>query len=128
MRLFVAVVLGEEIERHASAAIERLKPRAPHARFLRPYVLHLTLSFLAYVEQALQPAQGDPYFALQVKPNLGHVPPRPRAYLVRDSTDASQAGPSWVAAHQHTEALITDIPEKEPAMPAGGPGMGGMDY
>ena len=27
-----------------------------------------------------------------------------------------------------TEALITDIPEKEPAMPGGGPGMGGMDY
>jgi len=25
-----------------------------------------------------------------------------------------------------TEALITDIPEKEPPMPAGGPGMGGM--
>ena len=25
-----------------------------------------------------------------------------------------------------TEALITDIPEKEPQMPAGGPGMGGM--
>ena len=25
-----------------------------------------------------------------------------------------------------TEALITDIPEKEPAMPGGGPGMGGM--
>jgi len=29
-----------------------------------------------------------------------------------------------------TEALITDIPEKEPAMPGGGGGMGmgGMDY
>jgi chaperonin GroEL len=28
-----------------------------------------------------------------------------------------------------TEALVTDIPEKEPAMPAGGRGgMGGMDY
>jgi chaperonin GroEL len=25
-----------------------------------------------------------------------------------------------------TEALITDIPEKESAMPGGGPGMGGM--
>ena len=28
-----------------------------------------------------------------------------------------------------TEALIADIPEEKPAMPAGGPsGMGGMDY
>jgi chaperonin GroEL len=27
-----------------------------------------------------------------------------------------------------TEALITDIPEKESSMPSGGPGMGGMDY
>ena len=27
-----------------------------------------------------------------------------------------------------TEALITDIPEREPAMPGGGGGMGGMDY
>jgi chaperonin GroEL len=25
-----------------------------------------------------------------------------------------------------TEALITDIPEAQPAMPAGAPGMGGM--
>ncbi len=27
-----------------------------------------------------------------------------------------------------TEALVAEIPEKKPAMPAGGPGMGGMDY
>jgi chaperonin GroEL len=27
-----------------------------------------------------------------------------------------------------TEALITDIPEKEPPMPGGNPGMGGMGY
>ena len=27
-----------------------------------------------------------------------------------------------------TEAVVTEVPKKEPAMPAGAPGMGGMDY
>ena len=27
-----------------------------------------------------------------------------------------------------TEAIVTEVPKKEPAMPAGAPGMGGMDY
>src|SRR4051794_5674632 len=44
-----------------------------------------------------QPAKGDPYFSLQVKPNLGAVPRRPRDILLVLSTDASQAGPSWHA-------------------------------
>lgn len=59
MRLFVAVVLGEDIERHATAAIERLRPRAPHARFVRPEGLHLTLSFLGEVEPARLPELGE---------------------------------------------------------------------
>lgn len=56
MRLFVAVVLGEDVERHATEAIERLRPRAPHARFVRPEGMHLTLSFLGEVDPALLPA------------------------------------------------------------------------
>lgn len=56
MRLFVAVVLGEDVERHAAAAIERLRSLAPHARFVRPEGLHLTLSFLGEVDAALLPA------------------------------------------------------------------------
>src|SRR4051794_35693774 len=44
-----------------------------------------------------QPVQGDPYFALQLKPSLAAVPRRPRDYLVLVCTDASQAGPSWFA-------------------------------
>src|SRR5436189_150708 len=38
-----------------------------------------------------QPANGDPYFALQVKPDLAAAPRRPRDYLVMVATDASQA-------------------------------------
>jgi 2'-5' RNA ligase len=56
MRLFVAVVLGEDIERHAAEALERLRPLAPQARFVRPEGLHLTLSFLGEVDPALLPA------------------------------------------------------------------------
>ncbi|XXF77361.1 RNA 2',3'-cyclic phosphodiesterase [Myxococcaceae bacterium GXIMD 01537] len=55
MRLFVAVVLGEAVEAHGVAAIERLRPRAPHARFVKAEGLHLTLSFLGEVDPARLP-------------------------------------------------------------------------
>jgi hypothetical protein len=55
-----------------------------------------------------QPVAGDPYFALQVKPSLSAGPRRPRDILLLVSTDASQAGPSWFAAHQITEGIIRE--------------------
>jgi len=47
------------------------------------------------------------------------------AKVVRSALENASSIASMILT---TEALITDIPEKEPAMPAGGPGMGGMDY
>jgi 2'-5' RNA ligase len=56
MRLFVAVVLGEAIERRATEALGRLKPLAPKARWVRPEGMHLTLAFLGEVDPELLPA------------------------------------------------------------------------
>ena len=47
------------------------------------------------------------------------------AKVVRSALENASSIASMILT---TEALISDIPEKEPAMPAGGPGMGGMDY
>ncbi len=47
------------------------------------------------------------------------------AKVVRSALENASSIASMILT---TEALITDIPEKEPAMPGGGPGMGGMDY
>jgi chaperonin GroEL len=48
------------------------------------------------------------------------------AKVVRSALENASSIASMILT---TEALITDIPEKEPAMPAGGMGgMGGMDY
>src|SRR5207302_11503185 len=52
-----------------------------------------------------RPQEGDPLFALQVKPVLDAVPPRPRDGLILVSTSAGQAGPSWAAARQITQAV-----------------------
>ena len=51
---------------------------------------------------------GDAYFALQVKPSLTTGPRRPRDYLLLVSADASQAGPSWFAAHQITAGILKE--------------------
>ncbi|PTL82895.1 RNA 2',3'-cyclic phosphodiesterase [Vitiosangium sp. GDMCC 1.1324] len=56
MRLFVAVTLGETIEAQATAAIQRLKGLARHARWVPPSHMHLTLSFLGEVEAERVPA------------------------------------------------------------------------
>lgn len=55
MRLFVAVVLGQDIESHAHEAMGHLKGLAPHARFVKPEGMHLTLSFLGEVDPARLP-------------------------------------------------------------------------
>jgi tetratricopeptide (TPR) repeat protein len=55
-----------------------------------------------------QPAQGDPLFALQLKPKLEPTPRRPRDYLVLVSTSAGQAGAPWTAARQIAEAVFKD--------------------
>ena len=47
------------------------------------------------------------------------------AKVVRSALENASSIASMILT---TEALITDIPEKEPAMPGGPGGMGGMDY
>ena len=56
MRLFVAVTLGPEVTARAEAAVQRLKPLAPRARWARLEGLHLTLSFLGDTDASLVPA------------------------------------------------------------------------
>jgi len=56
MRLFVAVTLGPQVTARAEAAVQRLRPLAPHARWARLEGLHLTLSFLGETEPTRVPA------------------------------------------------------------------------
>ena len=56
MRLFVAVTLGPDVTQRAEAAVQRLRPLAPRARWARLEGLHLTLSFLGETDAALVPA------------------------------------------------------------------------
>ena len=53
-----------------------------------------------------QGIKGDGYFALQMKPQLEKSPDQPRDYLIMLSTAATQAGASWVAAHQLAEGIM----------------------
>lgn len=50
MRLFVAVTLGPQVTQRAEAAVQRLRPLAPRARWARLEGLHLTLVFLGETE------------------------------------------------------------------------------
>ena len=56
MRLFVAVTLGPEVTQRAEAAVQRLRPLAPRARWARLEGLHLTLAFLGDTEPGRVPA------------------------------------------------------------------------
>jgi tetratricopeptide (TPR) repeat protein len=53
-----------------------------------------------------KPAQGEPFFALQLQPKLQPTPRRPRDYLVLVSASAGQAGAPWAAARQVAEAVL----------------------
>ncbi|MDY7227659.1 RNA 2',3'-cyclic phosphodiesterase [Hyalangium rubrum] len=59
MRLFTAVTLGSAMEARATAAIERLRPVSPKARWVKPEGVHLTLVFLGEVDAAQLPALGE---------------------------------------------------------------------
>ena len=49
MRLFIAVDLLDEVRRELAGVIDRLRPAAPHAKWVPPENLHLTLVFLGEV-------------------------------------------------------------------------------
>jgi 2'-5' RNA ligase len=59
MRLFTAVTLGSTVEANATAGLERLRPLAPRARWVKPEGFHLTLVFLGEVSDAQLPAIGE---------------------------------------------------------------------
>jgi RNA 2',3'-cyclic 3'-phosphodiesterase len=59
MRLFTAVTLGSAVEAAATAGLERLRPLAPRARWVKPQGFHLTLVFLGQVSDAQLPAIGE---------------------------------------------------------------------
>ncbi|MDC0713051.1 RNA 2',3'-cyclic phosphodiesterase [Stigmatella sp. ncwal1] len=59
MRLFTAVTLGNAIEAHATATLERLHALAPRARWVQSHGVHLTLVFLGEVEEARLPELGE---------------------------------------------------------------------
>ena len=60
-----------------------------------------------------RPLQGAAYFALALQPNLDPAPRRPRDILIMLSTAATQAGPSWIAAHQIAEAILATASEND---------------
>jgi RNA 2',3'-cyclic 3'-phosphodiesterase len=59
MRLFTAVTLGSGVEAKTAAGLERLRPLAPRARWVKPEGFHLTLVFLGEVGESQLPAIGD---------------------------------------------------------------------
>jgi RNA 2',3'-cyclic 3'-phosphodiesterase len=52
VRLFVALDLREEVRQAVREMIERLKPKAPGARWVRPEGMHITLKFIGHIDAA----------------------------------------------------------------------------
>jgi 2'-5' RNA ligase len=52
MRLFFAIEIPAEVRAGLAAVVERLRPRAPEVRWVRPEGIHLTLRFLGEVGEA----------------------------------------------------------------------------
>jgi RNA 2',3'-cyclic 3'-phosphodiesterase len=55
MRLFTAVTLGDALTAETGRCIERLRPHAPDAKWVRPEGVHLTLLFLGEVDEGRLP-------------------------------------------------------------------------
>jgi 2'-5' RNA ligase len=68
MRLFVAIKPSHEVQSRLADTIERLRPRAPLARWVDPEALHVTLAFLGEDEVA-----GLAQQELLRIPRLGHA-------------------------------------------------------
>jgi 2'-5' RNA ligase len=69
MRLFIATTFPVEVLRSVNARIDPLKPRLPHASWVRQDAQHLTLAFLGEHPQSLAAALGEP-----LANRLGAVP------------------------------------------------------
>jgi 2'-5' RNA ligase len=55
LRLFVAVDVGEQVQGRVAHMVEKLRRKAPDAKWVRPEGMHLTLAFLGSTEDALVP-------------------------------------------------------------------------
>lgn len=59
MRLFTAVTLGDALTAETERGIERLRPLAPDAKWVKPEGVHLTLLFLGDVDDSRLPELRD---------------------------------------------------------------------
>ncbi len=70
MRLFVAVELGEEVLRNVEEQIQKLRRRAPEAKWVDTHKMHVTLVFLGQTDEARAQEVGDAVRAAA----SGHAP------------------------------------------------------
>lgn len=69
MRIFIALDIPEEIRRRMAEYMQRMRPHAPEARWVRPEGLHVTLKFvgevkddqLQRIKEALKTVTGAPF-------------------------------------------------------------------
>src|SRR5206468_3915494 len=59
LRLFVAVLLPDDIRQRLAAAIDRLRPHAADVAWVAESNLHVTLKFLGQVDETRAPALAD---------------------------------------------------------------------
>lgn len=85
-----------------------LRPNLPPLTDATPAEVQAETRFSQTPLITFQPAAGETMFALQLKPKLNPIAPRPRDYLVMVSTSATQAGSPWFASNQIAEAIVKD--------------------
>ena len=59
MRLFVAVDLGDEVVRTVDEQVQKLRRRAPDAKWIDAHKMHVTLVFLGHTDEARAQEVGD---------------------------------------------------------------------
>lgn len=59
MRLFVALEIPDETREALAALIDKLKPKCPSAKWVRPAGMHVTLKFIGHVGEEKLPAICD---------------------------------------------------------------------
>src|SRR5262249_62425133 len=105
LRLFVAVLLPEDVRQRLAAAVERLRPLAADVAWVAPSNFHITLKFLGQVDEArvpvladaLQPAVADrPAFDGAVR-GLGAFPSPTRPRVLWAGLDDATVGMTAVA-------------------------------
>ena len=89
MRLFIAIAIPDEVRSALAGFVNQLRPTAPHAKWVRPENLHVTLKFLGHtdasnlgnIKAALQTVRSAQPVTLEFR-GLGFFPneKRPRVF------------------------------------------------